>query len=269
MQRKTIVVYSEFPAEVSCLRLSLNETFNGSAMAIYYAKDRDFYDGGAFGDPTAVIVLPGAANGDGYRRMLGRSGEAIRAHVAGGGGLLAICAATYPSFTTYSFLTEAGILKEFTSSAALVRGHVHGPLPELSDPAKRWGGMWANHAVARLEFHDDTGARRDAGICYSKGGRMTIDPGERCDVIATFRDVAGQPPAIAGKAIGRGYAVFSSVGIEINARKMYDLIVPADDHTRQGRRYLGELVKAEQSRDQLWAMIWRKLIHHAQAPAPV
>lgn len=259
MKRTKIAVYSEYPAEAGVIRFSLAESFNTHSMQTRYIGQKDILDKSAC-RPDTVIILPGAPHGDGYRGQLGGQGfENIRQHLHEGGALLTICASTYLSCPSYTYEQDDGTTSSHTSDFAILNAHAHGPLKELSDPQKRWGGAWARHDVAMLNFVDEHGHPNEAGVCYSKGPRIHLDPAEQCDVIARFSKLAGQPPAIVGKSIGKGYAVFSSVSIDVSGTQMKDRIRPVDDHLKNAKIYAEELAAVEQSRNRLWNMIWRKL----------
>ncbi len=259
MKRTKIAVYSDYPAESGVIRYSLAESFNTRSMDTRYIGQKDILDRSAC-KPDTVIVLPGAPHGDGYRSQLRGDGyKNLRRHLYDGGGLLTICAATYTSCPSYTFEKDDGTIVTHTSDFAILNAHSHGPIKELSDPDKRWGGAWARHDVAILNFKDEYGDEHETGVCYSKGGLINLDPAEQCDIIARFKKLAGRPPAIVGKSFGPGYAVFSPVSIDVSGAQMKDRIIPIDDHFKNAKIYAQELAAVEQSRNRLWNTIWRKL----------
>jgi glutamine amidotransferase-like uncharacterized protein len=257
--RDKISIYGQFPAEHGVIRLSLAESFNTRSMPIRSVQATDIFDGSALG-PDTVLVLPGAPHGDGYRAQLGGDGFArIKEHVQDGGGLLLICASTYLASKTYSYDRDDGTTAQFVSDFALLDAHAHGPIPELSDPGKRWGGTLARHDVAMLNVFCLEGVEHEVGVCYSKGPRLHVSPDETCDIIARFRDIAGQPPAIVGKTIGKGYAVFSSVSLDVSGSQMKDRIRPVNAQLADAKRFAEALAELERSRNHLWDGVWTKL----------
>ena len=211
---------------------------------------------GVLDHPPRLLVMPGGADLYYCEKLNGAGNAAIRRYVEHGGSYLGICAGAY--YACESLCWAAGTDQSITGSRELgfYPGTATGPVAALMQGLDQsWLG------VAPLQCHD--GSRMMS--CYD-AGPVFSEPGDQAEIMARYDSLPGQPPAIVGCAIGRGYAVLSGPHIErlmpwaANALSQH-----ANPHYTYESGIYKTLASGATDQEKLWSLVMDRLLTQARA----
>lgn len=194
----------------------------------------------------AAVVLPGSDHGSQiYRDHFGETGfQHFRDFCAHGGMAMGICAGVGPLVTAVNWHSPK-LTRYTTENANMVRGTLHGPMPQLLHPdADRLGGWFKANTTHICIPGEDI----DPELMYWGGGYFVAD--EEVNVLARFRNVLGpdgkQAIAVAHKSYGLGDVVLSNIHPEATgpllAKNVGEAEADTDVDARKGT-YRGELIE--------------------------
>lgn len=165
--------------------------------------------------PYAAFILLGSDRGQSYRDDFKEEGyQIIRTYCAAGGLVVGICAGS-SILVEWTDWRDPNLTRRTNDSAALIKGELHGPLPQLLRQDAPCVG-WFKANVARVCLPSQPAP---VPLTYWGGGHYVAR--EEVDVLARFADVIGNDglPVIAAarKKYGAGDVVVSAVHPEVSA----------------------------------------------------
>jgi glutamine amidotransferase-like uncharacterized protein len=214
----SIGIFSEGTATV-CFTHTLREVFQPRALLPLSLQD--------LCDPVLMskidlLVLPGVASEESpYRGTIdGAVKDSLFSALEGGMGMLLSCAAAY-HFCDIIHYNSPAQRKTNLQGLSLFEGQAYGPVDgefPVIDPED----SFSDTRVLRVHFNDRAGRAVTTGVCYGNGPAYYPTPAEEgvLDVIARYADVIGNPVAVAGKAVGKGFVVMTGVLPEIALEDM-------------------------------------------------
>jgi glutamine amidotransferase-like uncharacterized protein len=266
-KRQHIAVYADGQAAIYLLRLRLKETFGKAAIDIMEVKQAQILSGEYPNKNTLAFILPGTPGGSSsYRDQLGQHGfSAIRRAIDKGTTFYGFCAGAYlaaSEFKYYNKYTEQK--REIASLLPLMEGIAEGPIEDYVDFHEK-ENPWADYAMAKIDFTNAAGEADIAGIYYSCGPTLKLYDNAvgDYDVLARFRDVAGQPiAAIRRNDLGLGKAILVSFPAEVgNVQSAY--VNLRHSHAAHGLRLIKQLHPWEDSRRRFWDILMQDTIHRS------
>lgn len=160
-----------------------------------------------------LFVMPGGADLPYCKKLNGAGNENIRGFVEMGGTYLGICAGAYYGCREIAY--HKGREDEICGprELAFVPATAVGSLPEL---APYYDETLTSAAIANLILAD--GAHTQA--FYHGGCRFDLDADHDTEILATYAQVAGSPPAIIRRRVGLGHVILSGVHFEITPENL-------------------------------------------------
>ena len=262
--RKRVLVFAEHGADSRTLCAALRDTFNRAAapVDVIPVTAAQMREPGMM-DParTAAFFLPGASDAD-YDRKLGPENiAALRRYVNDGGRFMGICAGAYYAcrkIDWYEWDPERA--KRKTPGIDFFDYHAQGPMREFIAHGDRKTALdrsLAHAAVADITHETERGRMLRARVLYWGGPRL--DGHAPGTVLARFNGVAGNPPAVVMRRIGRGTAIISSIHPEIRGAD-FRAAVYGEGPLQDRARGVGEhLARREKGRAALWDDIMKRL----------
>lgn len=193
--------------------------FGLRALAHFFREDDVWFctadaviDGRVLG-MADVFVMPGGADLPYCRKLDGAGNANIRGFVENGGTYLGICAGAYYACREIAYHKGADDGICGPRELAFVDGVAVGSLPELTPPHD---ATLATAAIVDIALQNGQTAK----VFYQGGCRFDLGAGHDADILATYAQIAGSPPAIIRRKIGRGKAILSGVHFEITAEKL-------------------------------------------------
>ncbi len=201
---KNIVIYQDDGVGVFARRC-LENFFREDDVWLCTAES--VIDGRVF-DMTDLFVMPGGADLPYCRKLNGAGNANIRSFVENGGTYLGVCAGAY--FACRNIEYHKGRDDEICGprELAFVPATAIGSLPDLTPPHD---ATLATAAIVDITLQDGS----TVPVFYQGGCRFDLSPGHDCDILATYTQIAGNPPAIIRRTVGRGTVVLSGVHFEI------------------------------------------------------
>ncbi len=166
-----------------------------------------------FQKDTDLFIMPGGADRPYAKKLKGAGNQAIREYVENGGTYLGICAGAYYGCQHIEFQKNSPHEICETRELGFFNGVGIGCLPELTHHCYDETLQSANVTTIKINDRNFT--------CLYWGGCMFVPHSETAhEVIATYQDIDGQPPAIISCAVGSGKAILSGVHFEVNAQSL-------------------------------------------------
>lgn len=262
-ETRRILVFNERGADSRVMSESLRMTFMRAALKGYAPKvdivpvtAGQMREPGMF-DPARTIgfVLPGASHAD-YDTKLGADNIIrLRKFVQGGGRFLGVCAGAYYVCRSLSWYAwDADTAKHKKPGIDFFNHHAHGPIRDFihDDLSLAHSQRTIGH-IAAAEIITDKGSRTK--LLYWGGPQLQERPEDT--VLARFNTLAGKPPAIVQRDLGKGRALISSVHPEIPAAELA-LAIHGDTPLHDRARRAAEALVHEDSGRRI---MWHKIMH--------
>ncbi len=162
-----------------------------------------------------LFVMPGGADLPYCKKLNGAGNDNIRGFVELGGTYLGICAGAYYACRDIAY--HKGRSDEICEARelAFAPATATGSLPEL---APYYDETLTSAAIADLTLANGESAQ----ALYHGGCRFDLPDGHDCDILATYTQIAGNPPAIIRQRAGFGRAILSGVHFEISPECLAD-----------------------------------------------
>lgn len=258
--RKRVLVFAEHGADHRTLCERLRETFARAAapvdvVPVTAAQMRE--PGMLDGPDTIGFFLPGASDANYDNKMGADNIDRLRRFVADGGRFMGICAGAYYACETIEwFKGEPARFKTKKPRIDFFNYLAHGPIRALLDGQTDLGNALSHAAAADIRF-DDGGMMRGATVMYWGGPELSgPSPGQ---VIARFNTLAGKPPAIVMRDIGKGRALISAVHPEIRGADFGAAVYGHDPVHARARAIAHKVAADEAARGILWDGLMRRL----------
>lgn len=257
---KRVLVFAEPGADYRTLCDRLRETFARAAAPVEVVPVTSAQmriPGMMDGKNTIGFFLPGASDAN-YDHKLGPDNiERLRRFVENGGRFMGICAGAYYACESIEwFKWEPARFKTKTPRIDFFNYRAHGPIRALLDGQTDLGSALSHTAVAEIEF-EENGRKQSARIMYWGGPELSGE--SEGHVIARFNGLAGNPPAIVARNIGKGRAIISAVHPEIRGEDFAMAIYGQDPVHERARHIAHAVANDEGKRDRLWRGLMRRL----------
>ena len=258
--RKRVLVFAEHGADHRTLCERLRETFARAAapvdvVPVTAAQMREA--GMMDGADTIGFFLPGASDANYDNKMGADNIDRLRRFVADGGRFMGICAGAYYACETIEwFKWEPARFKTKQPRIDFFNYRAHGPIRALLDGQTDLTSALSHTAAADVTF-EDNGAARRAAIMYWGGPELSgASDGH---IIARFNSIAGNPPAIVMRDIGKGRAIISAVHPEIRGADFATAIYGQEPVHARARTVAHKVAADETARGALWDGLMRRL----------
>lgn len=258
--RKRVLVFAEIGADHRTLCERLRETFARAAapVDVVPVTAAQMRQPGVMDGPDAIgFFLPGASDANYDNKMGADNIDRLRRFVKDGGRFMGICAGAYYACETIEwFKWEPARFKTKTPRIDFFNYRAHGPIRALLDGQTDLTHALSHAAAADITFEDTTG-KQTARIMYWGGPELSgVSEGH---IIARFNGVAGKPPAIVMRDIGKGRAIISAVHPEIRGADFATAIYGNEPVHARARVIAHDVARDEAARDRLWRGLMRRL----------
>lgn len=168
-----------------------------------------------------LFVMPGGADLPYCKKLNGAGNDNIRGFVELGGTYLGICAGAYYACRDIAY--HQGRRDEICGprELAFVPATATGSLPDL---APYYDETLASAAITDLRLANGETVQ----TLYHGGCRFDLSDGHDCDILATYAQIAGNPPAIIRQRAGFGRAILSGVHFEMTPGCLADYPVKTE-----------------------------------------
>lgn len=173
---------------------------------VWFANAEAVIDGRVLG-MADMFVMPGGADLPYCAKLNGAGNENIRTYVEDGGTYLGVCAGAY--YACKSIEWNKGHADEITGKRelAFVNATAIGPINELAPP---YNATLQSAAVIDLEGNS----------VYYNGGPYFRVNNKSTDVLARYRGLPFDAPAIVRASVGEGQVILSGVHFEIGSAQL-------------------------------------------------
>lgn len=162
-----------------------------------------------------LFVMPGGADLAYCKKLNGAGNDNIRGFVELGGTYLGICAGAYYACRDIAY--HKGRNDEICAprELAFIPATAVGSLPELTPPHN---ATLDTAAIVDITLQDG----KSAQVFYQGGCRFDLDMDHDTEILATYAQIAGNPPAIIRRRVGLGRVILSGVHFEITPECLPD-----------------------------------------------
>lgn len=207
---KKIIIYADEGVGSFSLT-AVRDYFSSDAVTLIDAEE--ILKSGISED-TDIFVMPGGADKPYAKKLKGIANQKIKNYVENGGIYLGICAGAYYGCAQIEF--QKGTENEICEPRELgfFNGVGIGCIPKLAKPYDETLG---SASITSIRFLDVI-----VPVLYWGGCYFDFEEKETCDIIATYEEVEGNPPAIISCAYGQGLAILSGVHFEVSSKAFFD-----------------------------------------------
>jgi glutamine amidotransferase-like uncharacterized protein len=207
--RSIIGVYVDAGASVATVVRAVTQEVGTSYVV--RAVVAEHLDEEKFFDALSVFVMPGGADLPYCAKLNGERNERLRRWVEGGGVYLGLCAGGYYGCSSIIFHGDGS---EIVGDRELgfLQGTAIGSIKEL---APLYDFTIKSAAVAHLV--SDEG---ESAAFYNGGSFFKIRKDTNAKVLARYRDVTGNPPAIVETRVSAGKAILCGVHPEVSYNEL-------------------------------------------------
>lgn len=153
-----------------------------------------------------MLVMPGGADRPYVNKLNGRGNDNIRSYVENGGTYIGICAGAY--YACQQIEWKKDLSGEICEGRELYFFKGTG-VGFIKDICNDYDDTLNTAAITQIELKDQTYNVLYWGGCYFKA-----NDNADFEIIATYKNVTNQPPAIVSCAVGKGRAILSGVHFE-------------------------------------------------------
>ncbi|MDQ2993416.1 MAG: BPL-N domain-containing protein [Pseudomonadota bacterium] len=244
-KRDTIYIYADNGVSPESLTQTLHTTTALLGKQYHVTTlNADAVIHGNWRNHAALFIMPGGADIPYDKALHGQGNQHIKAFVTEGGAYLGICAGGYYGSQTVLFAPGTPLEVKGTRELAFYPNTASGPALAPYDYKSNKGARAARLLLPNSRF---------ATVYYNGGGQFSANPmPKKSTVIARYRDLPQQPPAIIMMKVGKGVAILSGVHFEYDHN-----LLNSDD------RYLATIIpnlkQHELERQQLLKSIFNRL----------
>lgn len=215
MQSKALIYADEGVSPVSVRYLSHSFKENGIP---YQLVDAPFLKNEGWEQACSFLVMPGGRDIPYHEALKGRGNQKIRRFLEEGGIYLGICAGAYYACASFEFEKDHPLEVKGVRELAFYPGVAVGPA----------------YGPGQFAYNSEKGARQASLLrpdqtrfsAYFNGGcafpQATIYA--TVDVMASYADLPGCPPAIVKCRVGKGHALLSGVHLEYPGSNFFPLL---------------------------------------------
>lgn len=217
-----ILIYDDYVFNHGNIWRALKECCPSHKIAFCDASD---ISNGILNADVRLLVMPGGADLYNCEKLNGRGNKLIREYVHQGGAYLGICAGAYYGCKTLDWAVESNTPINGSRELAFFDGAAVGPIKDFiedGDVTK----SWENAVAINVGEHSYT-------VRYAAGPIFVVDGETKFDILATYTDLDGTPPAIIKTKHGNGTIVLCSPHIETYGdallKQTYNHLNPSHD----------------------------------------
>lgn len=228
-----VIIYADDGTDrfgVNCLVRYLLDLLNGR-YEVEAIRHIDVEPGYLCTPENRLFIMPGGADLP-YCALLEPEGtDAIRQYVEEGGTYLGICAGAYfasrrvefEEDRTYEVIGRRELRLAEVTARGVIRDLESGPY----DPEHISGA-----SAVRVKW-----GKQMATAYYHAGPEFVFDrPARDTEIVATYPDAPGSPPAVIRRRIGKGQAILCSPHFEIGAQDLREYRRPDPDDTARAQK---------------------------------
>lgn len=205
----TIYVYADKGVSSEALeqtlhstKATLNKEYNIKTIKAKAVKE------GKWRKDAALFIMPGGADIPYVKALNEKGNEQIKAYVQEGGAYLGICAGSYYGSQDIIFAKGTPIEVTGPRELAFFKGTAVGPALAPFDTVTYKGTRAANLVLSN---------NKEATVLFFGGNFFEAKPmPKNTTIIARYKDLPQQPPAIIRIRVGSGTVVLSGVHFEYN-----------------------------------------------------
>ncbi|MFI3242119.1 MAG: BPL-N domain-containing protein [Alphaproteobacteria bacterium] len=256
---KKILIYNDLGCEdVLIVQEEISNYFKKENVSVDFVDANQIINENALNSDVLAFIVPGGASSPYKQKLKTLGNEAIANYVKNGGSYLGICAGAY--YPCKKIIFEKGI-PELEKTAEhgldLIDGEAIGTLHKEFNVSP-YSGDYDSIAIANIIWQDDD--KQELGIYYHGGPYFKLYNEENHDVLARYKDVEGNPPAIVSRNFGKGKVVVSGVHFELGARHLMASLSASKEPPEFAVELSSKLQEKENDRQVLTHKIMQKLI---------
>lgn len=256
-KRNRVLIYEDYGcASINILKTALEQYYRGSGIGVDVADASAIIRDRVLNDEVLAFVMPGGAATPYRQKLQVQGNDAIAEYIAAGGAYLGICAGAYYACSHVEFEKDIPELKIVRDDGllGLVDATAVGTMyKELG--IRPYAANQASAAAVNLHWYRDD----ERHIAYYHGGPKFELHEPDIEVLATYGDLAGEPPAIVRKQYGDGCLVLSGVHIEDSGADLLKTIHALRIDVKEARSVAENLLKNESHRSALFHKVMSAL----------
>ncbi len=261
--RSKILIYSDRESftSTSYLEGELSRMFKD--MTIQPLNRHQLAEMDVINNNTFLFVLPGIIGEEClYPAHIGTKGfSKITDFINNGGAYLGLCAGAYHALSTIKYEPPTILQPKLQNNTnRFIAGVASGPIATHYVPDEADNDFSGCTTITLLV---DGSASFETDICYGNGPILYPAEGEDYKIIARYKDVEGQPPAIILKQFGNGLVIASGVVPQYGAEPVLVEKMRLNGQSPKALIALAEeLSKHETGRRKLMGLIENALKEH-------
>lgn len=257
MRNKILVYDDDGTADTGDLKRCLRAYFEPLKIETASVRGEDVLYKDALNDEILAFFLPGGAATPYMQKLKTLGNQKIRDYVSAGGIYFGICAGAYYAAEKISFENDVPELAlEQHCGLDLIKARAVGTLKKDFGLAPYGKPTPANAAVVKVIWREDAG---EHGVFYHGGPKF--EDVRDAEVLAVYKDAAGQPPAILQRSYGKGLVIVSGVHFEDDALSLEALVRHHKTLEKRAKGIRSEIIKCEASRQSLTDKLMAKLVN--------
>ena len=257
MMRRRVLIYRDYGcADVSDLHAALGEFYAGRGIDVEMTDASAVLKDNALNDEVLAFFMPGGAATP-YRMKLGCLGNAkIRAYVENGGIYFGLCAGAYYASRRCRFeedIPELAVVDDY--GLDLIDADAVGTLKK-DFKINHYSPNPSSSTVTRVIWRDDGESHP---VFYHGGPKFELHNLQNHEILASYAEVDGTPPAVVMRRFGRGLAVVSGVHFEDGVDSLKGFVGRTTEDRRQAEVLSRRMAEGEEGRRRLLCKLLSKL----------
>lgn len=255
--RNRILIYCDYGcADVSDLYAALNSCYADSGIAVEMTDASAILKDNALNDKVLAFFMPGGAATP-YRMKLGCQGnEKIRSYVENGGIYFGLCAGAYYASRRCRFeedVPELAIVDDY--GLDLVDADAVGTLKK-DFKINHYSLNPSSSTVTEVVWHAD-GEKHS--VFYHGGPKFELHNLKNHEILASYAEADGMPPAIVMRRFGQGAAIVSGVHFEDGIDSLKGFVGRTVEDRRQAEVLSRRMAEGEDGRKRLLCKLMDRL----------
>lgn len=255
--RSRILIYRDYGcADVSDLYAALENFYTGRGISVEMTDASAVLKDNALNDGVLAFFMPGGAATP-YRMKLGCQGNAkIRSYVENGGVYFGLCAGAYYASRRCRFeedVPELAVVEDY--GLDLIDADAVGTLKK-DFKINHYSPNPSSSTVTEVIWLAD-GEKH--AVFYHGGPKFELRNLQNHEVLASYAEVDGTPPAVVMRRLGRGLAVVSGVHFEDGVDSLRSFVGRTIEDRLQAEALSRRMAEGEEGRKRLLCKLMAKL----------
>lgn len=254
--RHKVLIYRDYGvSDLTNLTKALNTYFHSRQIKIDYTDAHAILKENALNENVLLFVMPGGAATPFLQKLHVQGNEKIRTYIEKGGAYLGICAGAYYACSKIEFekdVPELTIIRQkelLNLVHATAIGTLHQELGILPYMKNEMAGAAVDLLWEDFEEHS----------AHYHGGPKFESQQEDYEVLARYKTIEGNPPAIIKKNYGSGRVVLSGVHFEDMGEDLQKTLHAFQIDYKKANEIAQVLSQKENSRKKLFEKIMASL----------